>query len=42
MEYEYYIQMLADSTTFNETMVNNTETIGHFKDWMRNTPGLAY
>ena len=41
MEYEYYIQMLADSTTFNETMVDK-ETIGHFKDWMLNTPDLAY
>ena len=41
MEFESYISLLANSTTFNETMVD-TETISHFKDWMRDTPNLAY
>ena len=41
MEFESYISLFANSTTFNETMVDS-ETIGHFKDWMRDTPNLAY
>ncbi len=41
MEYEYYLQLLADSTVFNETIVN-AQQIEHFTDWMRDTPNLAY
>ena len=42
MEYQSYIQLLANATTFNQTMVNDTQTIAHFKDWMGQTPDLAY
>ena len=41
MEYEFYIQLLANTTEFNENLVD-PETSNHFIDWMRETPDLAY
>jgi hypothetical protein len=41
MEYDSYLQVLGDNTVFNETYVD-AETALHFKDWMRDTPNLAY
>jgi hypothetical protein len=41
MEYEYFTDLFAESTTFNATLVDE-ETQAQLKAWMLTTPRLAY
>ena len=41
MEYEYFMDILANSTKFNETVVS-PETEKQIKQWMLSQPDLSY
>ena len=41
MEYSYYIEVFAETTTFNSAYYRDYQ-IAYFKEWMLSTPDLAY
>ena len=41
MEYTYFTDMIANTTTFNETYVDE-ELAAQFSAWMLSVPDLAY